>query len=90
MDNVNKFLLYQQKWSDEFCNKNFDEYEKIAKEGIKFRNENFTKEDWVKLIAQSTGRAKYEYTRKMNELFNEDGTRKFQKSNDLFDGKLSD
>ena len=71
MDNVQKFLEYQERWSIAACNENLSEYKKIALEGISFRNKNYTKEDWEKLIAQSTGRAKYEYTRMMNEQFPE-------------------
>jgi hypothetical protein len=52
-----------------FDNNDFNNANLIAKKQQKIRNENFTKEDWEKLIAQSTGRAKYEYTRMMKEKF---------------------
>ena len=65
-----------------FDDKRLDEMEKIK--------DRFSKSDWEQLIAQSTGRAKYECTRMMNERFNEDGTPKIKKSTDLHDGKLSD
>lgn len=76
MTNVEIFLDYQNKWSEAFCNKDFDQYEKLAKEGLAWRNENFSKSDWEQLIAQSHGRAKYEYTRLMNERFPEKTTEK--------------
>ena len=56
-----------------YFNKNdFDNANLIAKKQQKLRNEKFTKQDWEQLISQSTGRAKYEYTRLMNEKFPED------------------
>ncbi len=45
MTNIQIFLDYQDKWSDAFCNGDFGEYEKLAKEGLAWRNENFTKSD---------------------------------------------
>ena len=69
MNNVEIFLDYQEKWSEAFCNEDFDNCEKLAKEGEEWRNKNFSKQDWEQLIAQSTGRAKYEYTRMMKEKF---------------------
>ena len=90
MGNVDIYLDYQDRWSELFCNKDFKGYKKLVAEGIKFRNNNFTKSDWEQLIAQSTGRAKYEYTRMMSERFREDGTPKIKKTTDLHDGKLSD
>ena len=90
MENVEIYLDYQDRWSKEACEGNYEAYRKLLAEGIKFRNNNFTKLDWEQLIAQSTGRAKYEYTRMMNERFNEDGTPKIKKSTDIHDGKISD
>lgn len=90
MENVEIYLDYQDRWSEEACEGNYEGYRKLLAEGIKFRNNNFTKSDWEQLIAQSTGRAKYEYTRMMNERFNEDGTPKIKKSTDIHDGKISD
>ena len=84
------YLDYQDRWSELFCNKDFEGYKKLVAKGIEFRNNNFTKSDWEQLIAQSTGRAKYEYTRMMNERFNEDGTPKIKKSTYIHDGKISD
>ena len=69
MDNISVFLDYQDRWSEAFCNGNFAEYRKIAEEGLAFRNKIFTKSDWEQLIAQSSGRAKYEYTKMMKEKF---------------------
>ena len=71
MTNVEIFLNYQDKWSEAFCNGDFDKYQKLAEEGLSWRNKHFTKSDWEELIAQSSGRAKYEYTRMMNKRFPE-------------------
>ena len=75
--NVQIFLDYQAKWSEACCNEYFDKdkYEKLAKEGSEcsiWCYNNFTKSDWEELIAQSYGRAKYEYTRLMKQRFPED------------------
>ena len=43
--------------------------EKYMDRAIEIRNNKFTKSDWEELIAQSHGRAKYEYTKMMNEKF---------------------
>ena len=72
MKNVQIFLDYQDKWSEAAFNDDFAEYKKLVKEGLTWRNNNFTKSDWEELIAQSYGRAKYEYTRMMKKLFPED------------------
>ena len=87
MEKVEIYLDYQDRWSELFCSKDFEGYRKVLAEGIKFRNNNFTKLDWEQLIAKSTGRAKYEYTCMMNERFNKDGTPKIKKSTDLHDEK---
>lgn len=87
MDNVKTYFEMEYNWSKEACEGNYEGYKKLVAKGIEFRNNNFTKSDWEQLIAQSTGRAKYEYTRMMNERFNEDGTPKIKKSTDLHDGK---
>lgn len=49
--------------------KHFDEAIKAGKQACDFRDKHFTKADWEKLITQSTGRAKYEYAKRMKELF---------------------
>lgn len=46
-----------------------EDHKAYAKELVDFRDNNFTKADWEELIGQSSGRAKYEYTRMMNEKF---------------------
>lgn len=46
-----------------------DEYEMLGKKVVNFRDNNFSKEDWEELIAQSSGREKYEYKRMMSAKF---------------------
>lgn len=61
--------LQSEKEEGKACSEgNFDLYHKLAKRGLAIRD-TFEKEDWEELIGQSTGRAKYEYTRMMNEKF---------------------
>ena len=52
-----------------FNNNDFVKAQKTAEEQKRLRENNFTKADWEQLISQSTGRAKYEYTRMMNAKF---------------------
>lgn len=68
MNKVEVFLDNQIKYSEAIINGN----EKLAETyAIKNRGafKTFTKADWEELIAQSHGRAKYEYTKMMNEKF---------------------
>lgn len=69
MGNVETYLDMEYAWSKEACEGNYKGYKKLVAEGVSFRNNKFTKSDWEQLIAQSKGRAKYEYTRMMNEKF---------------------
>lgn len=47
-------------------------YDKEEDKLIEFRDTNFLKADWEQLIANAcSGRAKYEYTKLMNEKFPE-------------------
>ena len=49
-----------------------EEANRIEDLQIKMRNTLFTKEDWLQLIKDAgSGRARYEYTRMMNERFPE-------------------
>ena len=64
-----KYIKYMEEWSDVAFNGNYEKSDTLADEGNKFRDENFTKADWEYLISVSSGRAKYEYTKKMKELF---------------------
>lgn len=61
-ENLKKYYTFK-------FNNNDKEYtESMIKELEKIRG-NFTKSDWEQLISQSSGRAKYEYTRMMKERF---------------------
>ena len=61
-----KYLELKQKWEK---SQNQEEYDSLGDCVVEYRDGHFTKEDWQKLIEQSHGRAKYEYTRMMNERF---------------------
>lgn len=71
MTKCEEYLQNRKEWSRAFSNGNFDLYHKLTKKGLAIRDA-FEKEDWEELIGQSTGRAKYEYTRMMNERFPND------------------
>ena len=50
----------------------YDEAAKIKHSAVEIRNNEFTKEDWLKLLSERLSpRARYEYTRMMNERFPE-------------------
>lgn len=55
------------------CIGNLEGYKKLVPKSQAIRD-SFSKEDWEELIKQSTGRAKYEYTRMMNEKFPQEET----------------
>ena len=57
---------YELKW-----NNNGEHSEEVAKQ-LAAKRDSFTKADWEYLISVSSGRAKYEYTKKMKELFPEE------------------
>ena len=62
--------LSLRKQADDFFNKGDLENAKLkGKEEAAFRNGNFSKADWERLISESEGRAKYEYTRMMKERY---------------------
>ena len=70
MENFQNYLkLYEEAnnyfWSD---NAKRTEIERYSQKLNSIRN-TFTKSDWEQLISQSSGRAKYEYTRMMKERF---------------------
>ena len=69
MTNCEQFLEYQKQWSKAACGGDEEKYRNLVREAHDFRDNNFTKADWEELIGQSSGRAKYEYTRMMNEKF---------------------
>ena len=71
MNVFNEYMQLDLLAQSYFDKNDFDNANLIAKKQQKLRNEKFSKQDWEQLIAQSTGRAKYEYTRMMNEKFPE-------------------
>jgi len=62
------YLKCQKEWSKAFCVGDYELYDKWSEKGHLLRD-TFSREDWMELIGQSTGRAKYEYTRMMNAKF---------------------
>ena len=66
MTTLEKYFELKQKWCEAQTD---EEYDSLGKALVKFRDENFTCDDWNALINQSSGRAKFEYTRMMNENF---------------------
>ncbi len=66
--NYYKYKELQRKWSNAETK---EECDRLMDIGIKYRDK-FTKEDWLQLIKDAgSGRARYEYTRMMNERFPE-------------------
>ena len=50
----------------------FDKYDLLAEQAVKYRDENFSKEDWLRLIDSAhTNVAKIGLTKRMNKLFPE-------------------
>ena len=66
-----QYLQLKEKAYAEDAVDNDELAEKYMDKAIEIRNNNFTKFDWEQLIAQSYGRAKYEYTKLMKEKFPE-------------------
>ena len=65
------YVLWEKE-VDALALKDFKQYEAEEKKLVAFRNNKFTKEDWLQLIKDApSGRARYEYTRMMNERFPE-------------------
>lgn len=70
MDIYEEYLKLSKQADILFDNEDFKNSKLKRREAADFRNKNFSKQDWEKLIAQScSGRAKYEYTRMMKEKF---------------------
>lgn len=63
-----KYLEYEALWSKYAIDGDLGKSNEYSKLGLDLRR-NFTKSDWEQLIAQSSGRAKYEYTKMMKEKF---------------------
>ena len=68
MTTLEKYFELKQKWCEA---KTDEEYDSLGKELVKFRDENFTRDDWNELINQSSGRARFEYKRMKNAKFPE-------------------
>jgi hypothetical protein len=68
MTKCEQYLEYQKQWSKAAMDGDDALDREATKKGLALRD-TFEKSDWEELIGQSSGRAKYEYTRMMNEKF---------------------
>ncbi len=73
MNAFDKYLEFEKKINKLEELGKWEEAEKMTDKQIFLRNENFTKEDWLKLIEDAKGskRAVFEYTLMMKERFPE-------------------
>lgn len=69
MTNCEQYLEYQKQWSKAASSGDEQKYRDLVREAHKFRDENFTRDDWDELINQSSGRAMFEYKRMKNAKF---------------------
>lgn len=66
----NDYIVLKNEANNYFWQEDADENKvKEYTNKLKALRDSFTKSDWEELIAQSHGRAKYEYTRMMKEKF---------------------
>lgn len=68
MTKCEQYLEYERLWSEAAFNGDDALDKEYTSKGLALRD-TFSKEDWEELIAQSSGRAKYEYKRMMNAKF---------------------
>ena len=68
MTKCEQYLECKMEWGKAAWSHNKQLEKAWTEKGYAIRD-TFSKEDWEELIKQSTGRAKYEYTRMMNEKF---------------------
>ena len=71
MTALEKYLEYEDRINALEDAGKWDEADKLESEQLSVRNNEFTKEDWLRLIKDASGskKAVYEYTRMMNEKF---------------------
>ena len=71
MTALEKYLEYEDRINALGDAGKWDEADKLESEQLSVRNNEFTKEDWLRLIEDARGskKAVYEYTRMMNEKF---------------------
>lgn len=71
MTALEKYLEYEDRINALEDAGKWDETDKLESEQLSVRNNEFTKEDWLRLIEDARGskNAVYEYTRMMNEKF---------------------
>jgi hypothetical protein len=71
MTNCEKYLQLRE-YALKFAYENDEEqYQQKANEAKKFREQNFTREDWEQLVAQTKGPAKYRYAKMMQGKYSE-------------------
>ena len=67
-----KYCILKDRTDFLFRREKLKECKEALREETEFRNKYFAKEDWLQLIKDAgSGRARYEYTRMMNERFPE-------------------
>lgn len=71
MSKCEAYLKCQREWSEASFVGDEESYDKWTEKGLRIRD-TFYREDWMELIGQCTGRAKYEYTRMMKKRFPDD------------------
>lgn len=71
MNAFEKYLEYEDRINALEDAGKWDEADKLEDEQLSVRDNEFTKEDWLRLIEDARGskKAVYEYTRMMNEKF---------------------
>lgn len=71
MDAFEKYLEYEERIDELEEAGKWDEADKLEDEQISVRDNEFTRDDWLRLIDDAKGskKAVYEYTRMMNEKF---------------------
>ena len=84
MDAFEKYLEYEERIDELEDAGKWDEADKLEDEQISVRDNEFTREDWLRLIDDAKGskKAVYEYTHMMNKKFP-------QKQHDIPDDVLS-
>lgn len=70
MTKLEEYLQCRHEWSDASCRGMKTVIRNGSKGGL--IRDSFSREDWVELINQSSGRAKFEYTKMMNAKFPEE------------------
>lgn len=72
MTSYEYYKILSKKADDACYVGDFDKYDLLAEQATSFRNQNFTKQDWERLIEETNNiQAKIGFTKAMNKLFPE-------------------